>query len=182
MSDTESTAYSSNAVFPIPASPFRTTTPLRPARAPSTSRLRTADSCRRSHSVLGRAPGEPAAIRAANPKAGNEPAGLSHLSDRGTVGQRPLELIARGDTELGEHLAQVIGDGVLADEQPRPDLDVRETIAREPGDLSPALDASLAHMLARRQELALGANGKPLEPHRVEHLERGAEVFAGVAP
>src|SRR6476469_10945334 len=150
MSDTESTAYSSNAVFPMPASPFRTRTPLRPARAPSTSRLRTADSCRRSQSVSRRGPEEPAAITAANPKPGNEPAGLSHLSDRGTVGQRLLELIARGNAELGEHLAQVVGDGVLTDEQARPDLDVRETVAREPGDLSllccelsPARDASL---------------------------------------
>src|ERR1700759_5716999 len=189
MSETESTAYSSNAVFPMPASPVSTRTPLRPARAPATNPLRTADSCRRSQSVSCRAPEEPAAISAAHPMPGNQPAGLSRLSDRRAVGQRLLELIARGDAELGEHLAQRVVDGVLADEQARSDLDVRETIAREPGHLSllcceliPALDASFVHVLPRRQQLAPGASSEPLQPDRIEHLERRAEVLASVAP
>ena len=46
------------------------------------------------------------------------------------------ELVARGDVELGEHLAQVVGDGVLADEQPRADVSVGEAVAGEPRDLS----------------------------------------------
>ncbi len=80
------------------------------------------------------------------------------------------ELIARGDAELGEHLAQVVGDGVLADEQPRADLGVREAVAGEPRDLGllggevvPGLDGAFADTLAGGQQLALGALGERLD-------------------
>ena len=42
----------------------------------------------------------------------------------GVVVDYSVELGARGDVELGEHLAEVVGDGVLADDQPLADLDV----------------------------------------------------------
>src|SRR5207247_11242513 len=52
-----------------------------------------------------------------------------------SAGPRRAKLAARGDVELGEHLAQVVGDGVLADEEPRADRGVREAVARESRDL-----------------------------------------------
>ena len=50
--------------------------------------------------------------------------------------QDPAELIARGDAQLGEHFPQVGGDGVLTEEQARPDVAVGESIAGESCDLS----------------------------------------------
>ena len=46
------------------------------------------------------------------------------------------ELLARGDVELREHLAQVVLDRTRTDEEPRPDLGVREPVAGELRDLS----------------------------------------------
>ena len=60
------------------------------------------------------------------------------LRDAGlhAVGEHPTELVARADAELGEHLAQVVGDRVLADEQALADLGVerpsRASRASEP--------------------------------------------------
>src|SRR3954447_17562581 len=54
------------------------------------------------------------------------------------VAQDLAELVARDDVELGEHLAQVVGDGVLADEQPLADRGVRKAVAGESPDLSGA--------------------------------------------
>jgi hypothetical protein len=56
---------------------------------------------------------------------------LGHLAYTRALGQHPSKLIARGDVELAEDLAQVVGDRVLADEQPRADLGVRETVTGE---------------------------------------------------
>src|SRR3954471_23890347 len=99
------------------------------------------------------------------------------------------KLAARADVELGEHLAQVIRDGVLADEQPRADLGVREALGGEPRDLgllrgqiAAGLDGALAGALAGGEQLALGARGERLDPHRGEHLERRTQLFAGVEP
>jgi hypothetical protein len=41
------------------------------------------------------------------------------------TGQDAVELAARGDAEFGEHLAQVVLDGVRADEEPGADLEIR---------------------------------------------------------
>jgi hypothetical protein len=49
--------------------------------------------------------------------------------------QRMCELGARLDPELGEDLAEVVLDGVRADEKPRPDFGVREAVAGEAGYL-----------------------------------------------
>jgi hypothetical protein len=49
--------------------------------------------------------------------------------------QHLRELGARADAELGEDLAQVVLDRVLADEEPRADLAVRKTVAGKPRDL-----------------------------------------------
>jgi hypothetical protein len=46
-----------------------------------------------------------------------------------------VELAAGGDAELGQDLAQVVLDGVGADEQPGTDLGVRQAVAGQPGDL-----------------------------------------------
>jgi hypothetical protein len=43
--------------------------------------------------------------------------------------------MAGADVELGEYLAQVPLDGARAEEEPRADLWVRQSIASEPRDL-----------------------------------------------
>src|SRR3954447_5709283 len=112
---------------------------------------------------------------------------LCHRRGRGAVGQHSVELAARRDVELREDLAQVVGDRVRADVQARADLWVREAVAREPCDLNllsgavfPGLDAAPAGALAGRRQLALGAPGERLGAHAREHLERGAQLPAGV--
>src|SRR6185295_14895143 len=51
------------------------------------------------------------------------------------VGQNGVQLIARVDVQLREHLAQVILDGARAYEQPGGDVGVREPAAGELRDL-----------------------------------------------
>ena len=70
---------------------------------------------------------------------------------------------------------------------PRTDVRVREAVAGEPRDLDfldgqllAGLDPALAGALAGGQQLACGPAGECLDPHRIEHLERGAQVLAGV--
>jgi hypothetical protein len=50
-------------------------------------------------------------------------------------GQEAVELAARRDVQLGEHLVQVIFDGARADEELRPDLGVRMAISGKLRDL-----------------------------------------------
>src|SRR3954468_24594504 len=76
---------------------------------------------------------------------------------------------------------------VRADEQPRADLGVGEAVAGETGDLGllrgellAGLDAAFADALAGCQQLALGTLGERLGAHGIEHLERGAQLLAGV--
>ena len=104
-------------------------------------------------------------------------------------GERELELAARADVELGEHLVQVVLDGARADEQPRADLRVREPVAREPrdlrllrGQLAARLDAALAGRLARGQQLARGPIRERLARPSREQLVRGAQLRARVEP
>src|SRR4051794_19663283 len=96
-----------------------------------------------------------------------------------SAGQRRAELGARGDVELREHLAQVVGDGVLADEQPLADRGVREAVAGQPrdlgllgGELVTGLDAAPPDALARSQQFALRTRPERLGAHAREHLER----------
>ena len=46
-----------------------------------------------------------------------------------------MELRTGLDAELGEYLAQVVLNRAHADEQPRRDLRVRQSVPREPRDL-----------------------------------------------
>ena len=48
------------------------------------------------------------------------------------------------------------------------------------GELVPGLGSAFADTLAGGQQLAFGAPGERIEAHRVEHLERGAQLRAGV--
>src|SRR5580693_5274399 len=97
--------------------------------------------------------------------------------DPAVLGQRRPELPARGDTELGEHVAQVPLDRARTDEQLRADLRVRQAVAGQPGDLLllrrelvARVGASLADLLARREQLAAGALGERLHPDRGEQV------------
>jgi hypothetical protein len=59
-----------------------------------------------------------------------------HRGDLALVArQRGVEARAGTDAKLGEHLVQVPFDGARAQEQPAADFRVRESVAREPGDL-----------------------------------------------
>jgi hypothetical protein len=77
---------------------------------------------------------------------------LRHLDGARVVAEHSSELIARVDVELREHLAEVVGDGVLADEQPLADGGVRESVAGEssaaawrfPGGTSASLQDPIA--------------------------------------
>src|SRR4051794_17603312 len=96
-------------------------------------------------------------------------------------------MVARGDVELGVDLAQVVGDGVLADDQARADLAVREAVAREPRDLDllggqllAGLQPALADALAGGQQLTLGAGGERRGAHARELLDRRAQLLASV--
>src|SRR3954447_517530 len=81
----------------------------------------------------------------------------------------------------------MVGDRVLADDQARADLAVREAVAREPRDLDllggqllAGLDPALANALASGQQLALGARDERLGAHADEPLVRRAQLVAGV--
>src|SRR5437588_7932528 len=97
--------------------------------------------------------------------------------------QREAKLNACGDLELGEHLPQVVGDGVLAEKQPGTDLRVREPIAGQLGDLPllrgqiiARLNRAPTHVLARRQQLTSGSLSECLHPDRREFVVRGTEL------
>src|ERR1700748_138308 len=94
----------------------------------------------------------------------------------GWLGQVLFELVAGLHSELAERLAQVIVDGVGANEQPRGGFLVRGAGGREPGDLGfleaqvvARLDGPFARVLARRLELAASALGERL------HAELGEQ-------
>src|SRR5215472_11593012 len=85
------------------------------------------------------------------------------------LGQRCLELPARGYLELREHVAQVPLDCARADEQLRADLWVRHALTREPGDLLllrrellVCPGATFPHLLAGCHQLTAGAFGERL--------------------
>ena len=92
----------------------------------------------------------------------------------GVVGQDAMELAARADADLGEHLAQVVLDRARADEQPGADLRVREPIPGQPrdldllgGQLHGALDSALPGDLAGGGQLPAGPLGERTDAHRL---------------
>src|SRR5215204_2562082 len=102
-------------------------------------------------------------------------------------GQCSREVPPRPDPKLDEHLAQVPLDRARAEEEPCPDLGVRQAVASQPSDLPlllgqvvARLDAALAHRLARRLQLAAGALRERLHADRGEQPVGGAELDAGV--
>src|SRR5437879_10622529 len=67
----------------------------------------------------------------------DEPLRPGLRSERGRLGrEHSVQLVARADIELGEDLAEVVLDGAPADEQPRTDLRVRHSVARQTRDLA----------------------------------------------
>src|SRR5262245_10437549 len=99
------------------------------------------------------------------------------------------KLAARADSELGEHLVQVPLDGSVAEEEPRADLGVGETVAREPRNLLllrrerlAPFAAPSAGLLACRDELDPSAFRERFHPDRGELVmrspERGTRVGA----
>jgi hypothetical protein len=69
------------------------------------------------------------------------------------------------------------------------DLRVRQAVASEASDLLllrselvARLGAALAHLLARRDQLAAGAFGEGLHPDRGEQVVGGAQLLACVDP
>jgi hypothetical protein len=110
------------------------------------------------------------------------------LGDR-LPSERPLELVARADFELAEHLVEVIFDAARADEQPGADLRVGEPLAGEPRDLRVlrretflASDGPSGDSLTRGRQLALGAAGGSLDPHRREHGACRPKLVAALRP
>src|SRR5580693_7298118 len=104
-------------------------------------------------------------------------------------GNRGSELAAGADAELGEDLAQVVGDGGGADKQLRGDLRVGGALAGQAGDQRflrgqgiGRLGGLLPGVTAGRPELGARPFGKRRGADRVEDLVRAAELVAGVAP
>jgi hypothetical protein len=104
-------------------------------------------------------------------------------------GNRGSELAAGADAELGEDLAQVVGDGGGADKQLRGDLRVGGALAGQAGDQRflrgqgiGRLGGLLPGVPAGRPELGARPFGKRRGADRVEDLVRAAELIAGVAP
>src|ERR1700733_12453952 len=111
----------------------------------------------------------------------------AHADGRSSRGEDVVELLAGADPELGEHLVQVVLDGLAADEQLSRDVLVGSPVARHPcdprlvrGEVVGRLDGPLAGRLARGQELAAGALGKCLGTHFNETLVRGSELLARI--
>src|SRR5215207_5162435 len=111
--------------------------------------------------------------------------------ERGRLGLEARQCVrqipAGSDPEFGEHLAQVPFDGAWAEEQPRADLWVRQSLACQLRDMPllcrefvARLGAALAHMLAGGHELLAGALGERVHPDRREHRMRFAEFLPGV--
>src|SRR5438105_14489846 len=93
------------------------------------------------------------------------PASLRTLAPRekrrARVGRQCLgELRARADAKLGKDLAEVVLDGVLADEEPPADFRIGEAVAGEAralrllrGEVASRLDGAFAGVLAGRLPL-----------------------------
>ena len=101
-----------------------------------------------------------------------------------------MEVGARADAELREHLVQVVLDRLGADEELAADLLVGSA-RRAPGGRSgpPAavswsgrLDGAPARPLARGQQLARGALGEGLGTHAANSVVGGSQLLARIEP
>src|SRR3954447_5687327 len=112
-------------------------------------------------------------------------AGRSRGSDPRSASQLP----AGTDAELAEHVAQMPLDGPRAEEEPRPDLRVRQPIGGKHRDLPllrgqvvASLDGAPPHLLAGGLELLAGTLGEGLHANRGQHLVGRAQLVARVDP
>src|SRR3954470_6910559 len=107
-----------------------------------------------------------------------------------SVGEDAVELRARLDAELGEHLAQVVLNRARADEHAGGDLGVGQAVARHPRDqcllcgelLIAGRDAALAGRLAGGPQLTPCPLGESIHTHRIQHLVGDAKLCARVDP
>jgi len=104
-------------------------------------------------------------------------------------GRHAVQLTAGADAELGEHLPQVVLDGVRADEQPGADLRVRQAVPGQPRDLGllggqllagPGVGrgGALAGGFPGGRQLPARPLGEPVHPDLVQHAVRSAELLA----
>src|SRR5690349_20815251 len=92
--------------------------------------------------------------------------------------------MARAYAEFGENLPKVILNSSCADIEPRADFRVRQSIERQPGNLSllrrqlvaTGGDRALAGLLTSGLKLTPGPFGECLHSHRVEHAVRSAQL------
>src|SRR3954471_8273077 len=103
------------------------------------------------------------------------------------AGRHAAELVARGDVELQEDLAQVVLHGTGADEQLSADLGVGETFLGEPSDLrllrredAARLFGALSRRLSRGEKLATGTLREALGADLAEHLVGRSELLPSV--
>src|ERR1700741_5411197 len=95
--------------------------------------------------------------------------------------ERAVQLPARLDGELDVDVAQVPLHGAPAEEEPRPDLRVREPVAGELGDLSLLRGQLVARLGAALLGARVAAPVLPAQPFAVEQVrarELGAEPRA----
>src|SRR5262249_31073722 len=99
------------------------------------------------------------------------------------AGRNAVQLVARGDLELLEDVAQVVLHRTRADEQLRADLGVGKPIASETCDLrllggehAPRVLRASPHGLARGEELEPCTFGKSVGLEATEHVVGGSEL------
>src|SRR5580693_813510 len=104
-------------------------------------------------------------------------------------GKRAGQLAARADAELGEDLAQMVGDGGGADEQLRGDLRVGGAVPGQPGDQRFLrgqgiwrLDGAFADLATAGPQLDARPFGKRRGADRIKDLMGAGELIAGVTP
>src|SRR5215217_6850061 len=105
----------------------------------------------------------------------------------GSVRERVAKVLAGADTELAEHLAQVVLDRTRADEQLGADLGVRIPVGGEARDLRLLVRQHVArfarqpaHALAGGEQLAPGTLGERLGPDAAETVVGRAKLLARV--
>src|ERR1700736_2721996 len=116
-------------------------------------------------------------------------AGASEATGKArSIGQNTVELAARLDTELGEHLAQVVLDCPCADEQTGTDLWIGQAVARHARNLSLLRRELLigtghrafAGRFTRGADLPPGPLRESLHPHRLQHFVGDAKLCSRV--
>src|SRR5262245_53782546 len=94
---------------------------------------------------------------------------------------------ARANTQLPEHLVQVVLRGARADEELGTDLWVGAPLGREPGDHGflggehvGGVDGAFAYGLAGGQQLGAGPLGERMGPDTAQHVVREAQLLSRV--